>query len=115
MIPYNQTRERITEKMLKEKPDRLIVVAKDGSGDFTSLQAARDAIPEGGRAPFIVLLRMDEYREKVVVHKSNVRIIGEARDRTVLTWNGCAKDLGPDGQEKGTFMSSTRRNASARP
>ena len=85
----------------------MYIVAKDGSGDFTTLQAAVDAVPEGRREPTIILLRMDEYREKVVVHKSNLRIIGEARDRTVLTWNGCALDPGPDGQEKGTFLSST--------
>ncbi len=85
----------------------MYIVAKDGSGDFTSLQAAVDAVPESFSAPVIILLRMDEYHEKVVVHKNNLRIIGEARDRTVLTWNGCAKDPGPDGQEKGTFLSST--------
>jgi len=85
----------------------MYIVARDGSGDFTSLQQAIDAIPESGRTPTIIFLRMDEYREKVVVHKNNVRIVGEARDRTILTWNGCAKDPGPDGEEKGTFMSST--------
>ena len=85
----------------------MYIVAKDGSGDFTSLQAAVDAVPESGNAPVIILLRMDEYHEKVVVHKNNVRIVGEARDRTILTWNGCAKDPGPDGEEKGTFLSST--------
>ncbi len=85
----------------------MYIVAKDGSGDFTSIQAAIDAIPESGRTPTILLIRMDEYREKVVCHKNNVRIIGEARDRTVLTWNGCAKDTYANGEEKGTFLSST--------
>ena len=85
----------------------MYIVAKDGTGDFTSLQEAIDGIPESGRTPVIILLRMDEYHEKVVIHRNNVRIIGEARDRTILTWNGCAKDPGPDGEEKGTFMSST--------
>ena len=66
MIPYNQTMERITEKMLKEKPGRLIVVAKDGSGDFSSLQAAVDSIPETGEGETTILLRAGEYREKAV-------------------------------------------------
>ncbi len=83
------------------------VVSKDGKGDFTSLQAAVDAVPAGNRAPTILLIRAGEYREKVTVYRNNLRIIGEDRDRTVLVWNGCAKDLSPDGQEKGTFMSST--------
>ena len=85
----------------------MYIIAKDGSGDFTSIQQAIDAIPGGGQAPTILLLRMDEYRERVVVNKDNVRIIGEARDRTVITAKGCAKDLDENGNERGTFLSAT--------
>ena len=85
----------------------MYIIAKDGSGDFTSIQEAIDAIPGGGRAPTILIVRMDEYRERVVVNKDNVRIIGEARDRTVITASACAKDKYPDGTEKGTFLSAT--------
>ena len=85
----------------------MYIIAKDGSGDFTSIQQAIDAIPGGGRAPVILLLRMDEYKERVVVDKDNVRIIGEARDRTVITASGCAKDLDENGNERGTFLSAT--------
>ena len=80
----------------------MYIIAKDGSGDFTSIQQAIDFIPGGGRAPTILLLRMDEYRERVVVNKDNVRIIGEARDRTVITAKGCAKDLDENGNERGS-------------
>ena len=85
----------------------MYIIAKDGTGDFTSIQQAIDAIPGGGQAPTILLLRMDEYQERVVVNKDNVRIIGEARDRTVITAKGCAMDLNPDGTERGTFLSAT--------
>ena len=85
----------------------MYIIAKDGSGDFTSIQQAIDAIPGGGRTPTILLLRMDEYQERVVVDKDNVRIIGEARDRTVITAKGCAKDLDESGNERGTFLSAT--------
>ncbi len=85
----------------------MYIIAKDGSGDFTSIQAAIDAVPMSSRVPTILLVRMDEYHEKVIVNKDNIRIIGEARDRTVITNSGCAKDLGPDGKEKGTFLSYT--------
>ena len=93
--------------MIKEQPERLIVVSKDGNGDFNSLQAAVDSIPETADGETRILLRAGEYREKVVIHRDRVRLTGEDRDRTVLTWNGCAKDLYPDGSEKGTFLSST--------
>ena len=85
----------------------MYIIAKDGSGDFTSIQQAIDAVPGGGGAPTILLLRMDEYQERVVVNKDNIRLIGEARDRTVITAKGCAKDLNPDGTERGTFLSAT--------
>ena len=86
----------------------MIVVAKDGSGNFTSIQAAVDSLPEAaGCSPSLVLVRAGEYREKVVIHRDHVRLVGEDPERTVLTWNGCAMDQYEDGTMKGTFLSST--------
>ena len=85
----------------------MYIVTRDGTGDFTSIQQAIDAIPAGTQGPTILLLRMEEFQERVVVNKDNVRIIGEARDRTVITAKGCAKDPNPDGSERGTFLSAT--------
>ena len=85
----------------------MYVIAKDGSGDFTTIQEAIDAVEGGGRAPTILVVRMGEYHERVVVNKDNIRIVGEARDRTVLTWSACAKDPDENGQERGTFLSFT--------
>lgn len=85
----------------------MYIIAKDGSGDFTSVQAAIDAVPMSNRHPIILLVRMDEYHEKVIVNKDNIRIIGEARDRTIIANAGCAHDLNEEGREKGTFLSYT--------
>ena len=70
--------------------EQRIVVAKDGSGDFTSLQAAVDAIPETWTGEVRVFLRTGEYREKTVIHRNRVRLSGEDREATVIVWNGCA-------------------------
>ncbi|MGN1369028.1 MAG: pectinesterase family protein [Aristaeellaceae bacterium] len=67
----------------------MYIIAKDGSGHFTSLQAALDAVPEDSTAEVILLLRMDEYHEQAVVSRNHVRLIGEARDRTVIAAQGC--------------------------
>ena len=83
------------------------VVAKDGSGDYTSLQAAVDALPEGNDQLSEILVRRGIYEERVVVHRSLVRIIGEDREETVITGRACAKDRYPDGREKTTFLSAT--------
>ena len=85
----------------------MYIIAKDGSGDFTSIQAAIDCVPGGGIAPAILLVRMGDYSERVIVNKDNVRLIGEARDRTVIAHSACARDKNPDGTEKGTFLSFT--------
>ena len=77
------------------------IVATDGSGDFTALQAAVDAAVPGDE----ILLRPGIYRERVVVHRDGLRIVGE--DGAVVTGSGCAKDTYPDGREKGTFLSAT--------
>lgn len=82
----------------------MVIVAKDGSGDYTGIQEAVDALPESGGE---ILIRAGVYREKIVIHRNRVRLAGEDRDRTVIAWNGCARDRYPDGTEKGTFLSST--------
>ena len=88
--------------------ERQLIVAADGSGDYTGLQAAVDAIPGGrGTPPVQILVRPGIYREKVILDRDNVRLTGEDREHTVLTWNGCARDRYADGTEKGTFLSST--------
>ena len=84
----------------------MIVVAKDLSGDYTSLQQAVDALPDDG-TPSTIFLKAGVYRERVVLHKDNVRLIGEDRDKTVITASGCAKDPDETGQEGGTFLSAT--------
>ena len=55
----------------------IYVIAQDGTGDFTSIQAAIDALPDGNRAPTTLLVRMEEFHEKVIVNKDNLRIVGE--------------------------------------
>ena len=86
----------------------MVVVAKDGSGDFTTLQEAIDALPETpGKKPSLVKIRPGIYHEKVVIHRNSVRLVGENPETTVVTWSACAKDLHEDGTEKTTFLSAT--------
>jgi pectin methylesterase-like acyl-CoA thioesterase len=59
-----------------------LVVAQDGSGDATTVQAALDAIPPGNDSHRIILVRAGTYREKLFVRASHVSIVGEDRVRT---------------------------------
>ena len=85
----------------------MIVIAKDGSGDYTSIQAAVDAAPSGGRAPMLLLIRPGVYEERVVIDKDQVRLVGEDAEKTVITYSACALDPDEEGQPKGTFLSFT--------
>ena len=79
------------------------IVAPDGSGDFTSVQAAVDAASAGDA----ILVKAGTYTERVVIGKAGIRLTGEDAHRTVITGSACAKDTYPDGREKGTFLSFT--------
>ncbi len=86
----------------------MMIVARDGSGDFRSIQEAVDALPErAAETPAVIRIRPGVYREKVVIHRDSVHFIGEDPDNTVVTWSACAKDCYEDGTEKTTFLSAT--------
>ncbi|MEG1585688.1 MAG: pectinesterase family protein [Bacteroidales bacterium] len=67
-----------------------IIVAPDGSGDFTSIQEAifsvRDYRPEGRT---VIFIKKGVYHEKIVCPewKTNITLRGEERDATIITHN----------------------------
>jgi pectinesterase len=82
-----------------------VVVATDGSGNFTSIQSAinsiRDFRPEGRT---VIFIKKGIYREKIVLptNKTEITLIGEDRDSTILTWDDHANL-----NKMGTFKSYT--------
>src|SRR5262245_37911078 len=62
------------------KPD--IVVAADGTGDFTTIQAAVESIPATNNERVIVLIKDGTYREKIRVAARFVTLRGESRKGT---------------------------------
>lgn len=84
------------------------VVSADGSGDFTTVQAAIDAVPDYRKADTTrILIRKGIYKEKLVVPESkmNVKLAGE--DGSVLTYDDYASKLNIFGEEKGTSGSAS--------
>ena len=81
------------------------VVSQDGTGDFSSVQAAVDAVKAGEKAEIFV--RPGLYRERVAICRDGLILRGGDAESTVIAWSACAKDLFPDGREKGTFLSFT--------
>jgi pectinesterase len=66
-----------------------MVVAKDGSGDFTSIQEAIDAAKAFPPQRIIIYIKNGIYNEKVKVHawNNNLTLIGESAENTIITYN----------------------------
>ena len=85
---------------------RQITVAQDGSGDFTTLTEALEAIRAFMDYTVTVNIRNGVYREKVIIPAwlENVEFIGENPDSTIITWSDHANI-----NKMGTFRTYTMR------
>ena len=64
-----------------------LVVDTDGKGDFNTVQGAMDFIPDYSLEPCTVYIKKGIYEEIVYFrNKSNVTIIGEDRDKTIIEY-----------------------------
>jgi pectinesterase len=64
-------------------------VSPDGSGDFTSIQAAVDASKAFPDQRVIIHIKNGTYKEKVKIPACNTRLslIGESVEKTIITWD----------------------------
>lgn len=87
-----------------------ILVATDGSGDFTSLQEAINAVPSNRSEQTVIFLKNGIYREKVSVpvDKRQLTLIGEDADSTIVIWDDYAGRV-VNGTELNTFSSQSIR------
>lgn len=86
------------------------VVAKDGSGDFFTVQEAVDAAPDYCKqAATTIFIKEGIYREKLTVpsNKQKLHLIGESACGTVITWDDYALRPGSTGYPMGTSATST--------
>ncbi|MBK7106028.1 MAG: pectin esterase [Ignavibacteriae bacterium] len=66
----------------KEKAD--IIVDKNGSGNFLTIQEAIESIPANNNSLKIILVKNGLYNEKLFIHNSNISIVGENKDSTII-------------------------------
>jgi len=70
--------------LAQEKAD--VVVAKDGTGNFLTIQEAVNSATPNSNRPFIILIKNGTYEEKVFLTKSNIALVGENRDSTKIIY-----------------------------
>jgi len=86
------------------------VVAQDGSGHFTTIQAAMAKVGTGTpERPATIYVRRGVYRELVYAQREKryVRLVGEDPESTILVYGLHANRIGLDGQKIGTFRTPT--------
>ncbi|CAM3431532.1 pectate lyase [Marinicrinis lubricantis] len=95
-------------KRLSEVSSR-IVVAQDGSGDYTSVQAAVDAVPANNQEMVEIFVQNGTYKEVVTIpaDKPFIHLIGESSTDTVITYDNYAGRERPEGGTYGTSGSAT--------
>ena len=83
-----------------------LVVAADGSAKYKSIQEAVMDVPAGtADSPVIIRIKPGVYKELIYVQREKrfFRFIGEAAEKTILTYDLNANLPGRDGKPIGTF------------
>jgi pectinesterase len=101
LLSFSFSKQKIRDKKFD------YVVAKDGSGDFTTIQSAIEACKAFPYDRIRILIKNGVYHEKVFIPSWNTKIslIGENKDSTIITYNDYFKKI--DKGRNSTFYTST--------
>lgn len=82
-----------------------LVVSQNGNGDFTTIQAAIDAVRVFPLEPVTIQIEEGLYEEIITVpeNKPNLNIIGAGENKTIISGNKYARMKNENGIEIGTF------------
>ncbi|KAG7596686.1 Pectinesterase inhibitor domain [Arabidopsis suecica] len=72
-----------------------VVVAKDGTGKYSTVNAAIAAAPQHSQKRFVIYIKTGIYDEIVVIEntKPNLTLIGDGQDLTIITGNLSASNV----------------------
>jgi len=76
------------------------VVAKDGSGNYTTVQKAIDAMPNNRTLPWLVFVKNGVYNELIRIpsNKSHLHLVGQDKEKTIIQYKiNCASDANSAG------------------
>ncbi len=84
------------------------VVAQDGSGDFTTVQEAINAVPDFRKANRTnILVKKGTYKEKLIIPECKIQVSLIGEDGAVITYDDYASKLNRFGEEKSTSGSAS--------
>ena len=86
-----------------------IIVAKDGSGNYKTVQQALDAITLNNKKPITIFIKNGIYKEKLHLDstKNFITLIGEDKFNTILTYDDHTGKVSPKGDTINTRTSAS--------
>jgi pectinesterase len=81
-----------------------LVVAADGSGNFTTVEAAVASVPKDNRDRIIILVKNGTYHEKVRIDASDVTLLGESRTGARIEFAQRADEYRRNSDQLGTAV-----------
>jgi pectinesterase len=93
----------------KGNPASTITVAKDGTGNYKTVQEAINAVKDSNSFETVIIIKNGTYKEKLRLpaSKMNVHFIGESVDKTILTYDDYAQKKDSAGKDVGTSGSAS--------
>lgn len=70
--------------LAQSRPLKIVVDIK-GRGNYKSIQAAINSLPDSAAAPRIIFIKKGVYTEKIYIEKQNIILQGEDRTATIIT------------------------------
>ena len=72
-------------KAQTKPPARSLVVDANGKGNFKTIQGAINSLSQTSTEPRFIFIRNGNYKEKIYIEKSNIVLLGESREKTVIS------------------------------
>ena len=72
---------------------------------FPTIQAAVNSISDANTESVTIKLENGRYYEKLTIDKPYITLLGEDRDKTIITYDDYANMIMEDGSKRGTFRS----------
>lgn len=84
-----------------------VVVAKDGTGNYTTIQDAVTDAPSTSTSPYRILIKKGIYKENLTIAKKFIQFIGEDVAKTIITYDNYNGKAMPGGGTYGTANSAS--------
>jgi pectinesterase len=96
IVVFSSCWNGFSQEAVKSKDNFNKIVAQDGTGDYTSIQAAINDSKSFPYERITIFVKNGIYKEKIKVHEwnTNISLIGESKDHTIITYDDYFNKVG---------------------